>query len=782
MQTFEQIIDYFNSIDLDYYISVDKRIMNERWSKPETINANPRKKGEYIGFVLKDTGYKIDNEYMALFIDIDAKRQYGNTEQEQIELFNDVIKILNISEYYPYIEKTINGGYHIGLKVSNEDYKKLNFNSVVVEKFIDDDGKLKNKKEIEIFWASRYLVTTPSKDYSMIHGSGFMDFKKFAKISFNKLEMLQSLGIKEDVKNFDNDVQTNSGTTDSYLKKSFTNIPEIKAFRNGEWQGYNFVENEIMRFFICLNKEDEFLNIIESNWPEYLKTWLEYPIKFLNKTDGNRLPSKNSKHLDWLKKIGYLKIENKKDKLLEKMENIFKKIAGTNTLKVGDSIFIYNGKSFEWLDPTKYDKVLYSEFSKQNKTTLKKEEMSELLFHFSMYLFNSGLEYNPADKLFKPSSINLAFNNGTLYIRKNETEFKENYFNPDDKVFIEFKINYSPNYTEGLLTDWVNTRFDTNNKKKFFKMIIGDLFSTNINTDVHGYFWGGSEIGKSTFASLLQKVTTSGTVDSMKLDKIKEKFSRVRTLRTPILIADESSERNIPESEYKSTISREPDDYEMKNVQNFTGQPIAKILTFANILPNIKIDEGVKRRLCVLQVKNDKVSTHLSKQDFGEEFGKCENELIGLIVEGIKECYNINWDLSGFYKDNFEEEQTTTIFVNDNFSYFLKKCFILNKDFDKSLGVTSMDAFEIYNNFLNTLAGTAMNKMSVTKFGMKLRELGIDRKKYKIGDKTINLLKNVQHTEVSLQLLLENYQDEKNDLKNNTIRCMLTNLKKDKSS
>ncbi|MGL5099446.1 MAG: DUF5906 domain-containing protein, partial [Fusobacteriaceae bacterium] len=307
---------------------------------------------------------------------------------------------------------------------------------------------------------------------------------------------------------------------------------------------------------------------------------------------------------------------------------------------------------------------------------------------------------------------------------------------------------------------------------------IGDLFSTNANTDVHGYFWGGAEIGKSTFASLLQKITTKGTVDFMKLDKIKDKFSRVRALRTPVMIADESSERNITESEYKSMISREPDDYEMKNVQNFNGQPIAKFLTFANILPNIKMDEGVKRRLCVLQVNPEKVAEHLEKQEFADNFGKCGDELVNFVIDGIVECFNQGWDLSYYYKKNFESEQTVTIHVNDNFSYFISQCFEKVKINDKVFSVSSNHCYIIFNQFLTTLEGTAISKMSVTKFGLKLREMGIENKVIKNNEnKSTRVLTTLKLNEKSLELLLSYFPDD-SSLENNRIRLLITNYKK----
>lgn len=776
MQTFSNIIRHFNELGIDYYSGVEKAIRHKGWQKSSVKVGKLEKHHEFVGLIFKEEGIFIDDK-MLLCVDIDAKIQYGNTLAEQQELFKSVCSILNIDPFYQGIEQTLNGGYHIFLLVDKKEAENLKNSSVVVE--FQECGK-KPKKEIEIFVNGRYIVNAPSKGYRGARGE-HIDFNRLNTTTFESLEQLKTMScVVEYDKNFE-EVEFNTGKTDTYLNKAFSNIPELKKFKDGEWLGYNETKNEIMRFFISLNQEQEFLNIINQKWSSFFKNWCNFPSKYLEATGGNRAPSKFSKHIEWLKKVGALKTQSKKDDLVEKMDSVFKAIAGTNTLRVGDSTFIYNGKSFEWLSPLDYDKMIYSEYKKQAGKILKKEEMSELIFHFSMYLYENGLVYNPADKLEKPKTINIAFQNGTLYVTEKERIFKENHFSADDKVFIEMAIDYKITNEKGLLNEWVEKRFKTDEKIKFFRMIIGDLFSTNANTDVHGYFWGGAEIGKSTFASLLQKITTKGTVDFMKLDKIKDKFSRVRTLRTPIMIADESSERNIPESEYKSIISREPDDYEMKNVQNFNGQPIAKFLTFANILPNIKMDEGVKRRLCVLQVDSCRVAEHLGKQEFAEEFGKCENEAVNFILDGIQECFEENWDLSGYYKNNFKQEQSVTIFTNDNFSYFISQCFETTTDTDKVFGVTSMGAFTVYNQFLNTLEGTAISKMSVTKFGMKLRELGIDNKKFKIDGKTKRLLSKLKHTEKSLELMLKEFADEKS-LEHQSIRVLLTKLKKEKDT
>ncbi len=742
------IIESLKKYNQDFcYVNEDfpliPKDVNNRFSDSVKVSDSLEDEGKYVGILLKENGNKIEDKYLVC-IDIDAKEKYGNSPQQQEDLINLVLNHFGLKKYYPNFERTKSGGAHIWLKI-NEPLVN-NGNVVVEKKTIAGEKKERVVKEIEIFFKNHVINVYKELDFSELHEVNRTDLMMLEQFScFNRSEGSYS--------DFEEQLECNTGKSSSYLSKALENISELKDFNEGHWNSFDFVKDEVMRFFICLNQEEYFLNIINKNWGKYFKTWEKFPKKYLDATQGNRLPKKNSLHLDWLKKIGFFKQKKTKDKLIENMDNIFNHIAGDRPLKVGDSTFIYNGKSYVWLDPTKYDKLVYSANKTINGTILKKDELGELTHHFVMFLYNEGIEFNPANKLKKMDCVKLAFQNGTLYVKKNEVEFKENYFNPCDNVFIEFSIDYIAGGEEGLFTEWAKARFYTDERLKFFKMMVGDLFSTDSTTDVHGYFWGGAEIGKSTFSSLLQKITVAGTVDFMKLDKIKDKFARVRTLRTPILIADESSERNIPESEYKSTISREPDDYEMKNIQNFNGQPIAKIITFANILPNIKVDAGVKRRLCVLKVGDSKVAENMTKNEFSEAFGSCTDELVKFIIEGIQLCFLYNYDLSGYYKDNFEEEQMNTVLTNDNFQYFISECFDRNKEVDKDHLITPTEAFIIFNEFLATLEGTAMNKISLTKFGMKLRELGIDKKTFRIGEKTGKFLNGITPNEKSYDLL-----------------------------
>jgi len=71
--------------------------------------------------------------------------------------------------------------------------------------------------------------------------------------------------------------------------------------------GIENIKNEIMRFYITLNMEQDFIETIKAYHSKYLKEWEKFPENYLKISNGNRKPSKNSKHLEWLKEVGYFK-------------------------------------------------------------------------------------------------------------------------------------------------------------------------------------------------------------------------------------------------------------------------------------------------------------------------------------------------------------------------------------------------------------------------------------------------------------------------------------------
>lgn len=295
MQT---LINHLNDLNIDYRIGNDKAIKEKGWQKANTI-VGENKKGDFIGVIFKEDGIFI-NDKMLCCIDIDAKNQYGNTKQEQDFLFKNVIKTMDLDVFYQGIEQTINGGYHIFVLLDPKKSMSLKNHSIIVE--YQKCGK-KAKKEIEIFINKRYMVTNPSVGYKTISGS-HVDFKNLIEIDVKKLDDLKSMScVIEKINDFET-IEENTGKKTTYLSKAYDNIKELSDFKNGEWAGYNYVKEEIFRFYISLNKEDEFLKIIKNNHPRFFSNWEHFPQKYLEVVEGNRSPSKNSNHLEWLKNVG----------------------------------------------------------------------------------------------------------------------------------------------------------------------------------------------------------------------------------------------------------------------------------------------------------------------------------------------------------------------------------------------------------------------------------------------------------------------------------------------
>ena len=616
--------------------------------------------------------------------------------------------------------------------VGTEDFLATALEVIFSETKLFREGIIKEKNgDIKLIYNTDNLIINKLKindnTYSFKENEDFIDDLLFVrKDRVNNLLNMQRLEHKQPSKaSFD----YNTGKVSGYLKKAIENIVEIRDFNNGIDLGLNMVLEEVARFYICLNSEEEFEKINK------FKAYKGKTAEILKEVDNDRNPVEGSKHLKWLKQVGYIKKESNKDVLNYNEDSVFEAIAGTTTIALGDSKFIYNGKSYEWLNPTKYKSMIHTEYLKQFGTKLDKAQREELRERFDYYLEAKQNEITLANKTHAVKQVALAFKNGTLYINKTGKYFKHNFWNPQDNCFIEFAMDYKENYEKRYnhFSTWALTRFDTKEKLRFFRMIMGDLFSSHATTDVHGYFWGGAGIGKSTLAQILNDMTTNGTVGSMKLDKIADKFSRVKTLHSPILIADEVSGDNFSKvSEYKSAISRDPDDYEMKNVQNFNGQPIAKFISFANVEMRIKMDPGVKRRLCSIKVNDTPVYTELSPQEFGEAFGKCKYEILEFIIEGIQDNFTINWDIKKFYDENFQDEIQAIERKNDSVSYFLSLYTDLDKESSKENWVEPRDLFRLFNKFLTTLEGTALSRLSINAFGAKVLSKGIKKKRVKV--------------------------------------------------
>jgi hypothetical protein len=125
-------------LGIDYHINDSKAIKVPGWQKSENKVGNPNLKKEFIGLIMKEEGIKIGDKYL-ICLDVDAKTQYGNTLDEQTELFNNVSSIIGIDSWYPAVERTINGGYHIFMLIEEKDFLIIGKNyGISVETFINE--------------------------------------------------------------------------------------------------------------------------------------------------------------------------------------------------------------------------------------------------------------------------------------------------------------------------------------------------------------------------------------------------------------------------------------------------------------------------------------------------------------------------------------------------------------------------------------------------------------------------------------------------------------------
>ena len=91
-----------------------------------------------------------------------------------------------------------------------------------------------------------------------------IDFSDLDYITFKDIDFLYSLQEEknEKIDDFEESEEISKTSNSSLLKKAKINIPTIKMFSEGNWDGYNTVKNEIMRFYITLNMEQDFIETI----------------------------------------------------------------------------------------------------------------------------------------------------------------------------------------------------------------------------------------------------------------------------------------------------------------------------------------------------------------------------------------------------------------------------------------------------------------------------------------------------------------------------------------
>lgn len=714
----ENNIDYCFSDEKIPHLPNDKQI-NGRWNE-ETLCKNHTWEGKNIGVVFKYNGIKLKCGNYAVCIDIDAKKIYGNTEEEQLMLFEKVRDILKLNKRYPHFERTVSGGYHIWLKSSIEDIKKISNKSIIVESFFDaKENKKRIKKEIEVFTHSRYMILY--KD---------IDFSDLDLVDYKTIDMLHILQ-EEEEKNikYEENEDINKTSKDSLLKKAKKDIPAIREFSEGVWAGYNFVKDEIMRFYITLNQEHDFLETINQFHSQHFSEWKNFPEHYLRVSNNNRKPSKNTKHLEWLKDIGYYKAlkPTKEDKIkTSDLESLYQ-----NAIVINDSaVFLWDGKSYRVADPEGTKNKICERLESKGIYT-NEDLLNEAYMRVYRLAVINGESYNfESDRNFI-DRVPLTFNNGTLYIYPDKSPvFKEGEFLKSNKCFTHFTIDFTEDIflkkDYSIFEEWISSKFSTEHEIAFFKMCLGDLFVTANNSELLPYFYGDAGVGKSILIKVFEDILKPGSTSALSVNQFNDRFSKIALMKSCINFSSEISKRTINTDVFKKIISREAMEMEYKGINGVMGKPLSKHLAIANSLPDVDVDCGVERRFAIIEIKQGKIRPDLSSNEFKFKMQDDKNSLIQIVITGIVNLMRIDFDLREFYNKHIDKKYKKEFVVKNNqVAHFIETCFDFSPAYE---GYTTTEVMKYFELFRKTYAGMGINQMKLTTLGARLSEAGLTRK------------------------------------------------------
>ncbi len=521
-------------------------------------------------------------------------------------------------------------------------------------------------------------------------------------------------------------------------------ISELKDFLKGESDSMAFIVSNIIPFFLTLDMKSEVRGIINTSYKE-LEPVVDDVINSYEEFNPRFEPVKFAKYTNWLMNDKYF-IVDKKEEIKCRLDSLTAKILGDNAFRNFATVFRYNSGVYEFVNPVTLGRTIRNTHKNMNSgDILNYADVKELEFQFACDvddILKHKLHVNKSQDL---TRIPLSFLNGTLYVTENGYEFIEK-FNPEDMNYIKFNIDFTDEIMtseNGMFNDWVNHRFPNPHATKMFKMLLGDLVSTTVDTQVHGFIWGKGGIGKSSFSALLSSIFTEASVSEISFSEITHKFGKLKLLETPIIITDEASEKSMESTEYKRAISREPSNFEAKHIQNFQGQYLSKILTFGNNSIKIAIDSGVTRRLIMIEANSDKFMTDVSPSLFGDMLGSRRVELVKFIIEGVQTCITEKYDLKDYYYNNLEEEKTKVIVNNEVAGVMINKYFSEEASpIDEELLTTDM-VYDLYIKFLCTTDGVRSNQMTKLGLSKKLAQLNFDKHRKKINNKRVLVYKNL---------------------------------------
>ncbi len=316
------------------------------------------------------------------------------------------------------------------------------------------------------------------------------------------------------------------------------------------------------------------------------------------------------------------------------------------------AFYCFNGKIWEeltdsYIDGLIEDKLGYRFTSGSKIDSVRKSLKSSLDVN----------ENNPQGILFNRSDV-LVFNNGTLYLNEGRYKFKEEYFNPDDRVTFFSNFNYDdkaecPKWKQFL--DDVTANYNENGeldvkeqelKKLMLQLYAGYILFSDCPLQKCLVLFGEGSNGKSVFEKTIEKLFDDSATTSIPATLF-SKDHILYELRNSILNISGETKDSFFNSEENIrgivTGDRMAADRKYKDPINFT--PRTKLLILANNPFRIKDSSNATYRRFLFVFFNTKFEsdenkingTTVKKKNLNLE-KELEEELAGIF----------NWMLEGY--------------------------------------------------------------------------------------------------------------------------------------
>lgn len=379
-----------------------------------------------------------------------------------------------------------------------------------------------------------------------------------------------------------------------------------------------------------------------------------------------------------------------------------------------------------------------------------------------LHIYNNGI-YTADEKIIHrrmlklvPGMLESKRNECVKYIRllamdfevKDNTDyiaFKNGIYNLQTKKLEEARpeivvTNLIPhNFNESAYSELVD---DTLNKlccgdrglRELLEEMIGYTFYRSCKFKSAFFLYGPkANNGKSTFLELLSNVLGEENYTALGLENLKDRFKTAELAGKLANIGDDIDSSFIPDiSMFKKLSDGDATVAERKGKDPFTFKSYATLIFSANKLPRANDkSNGLLTRMIIIPFnavfkKTDDGFNRFISRDLKEE--ECLEYTILLGLKGLLRLLDNGgvFTIPEVVEDTKEEYKT----YNNTLLQFLKE-----KSEEESYDIEKYTPSEVYNQFKLWCDTNGFDKaMNVTSFGIEMKQLGYERKKYRDGN------------------------------------------------